>query len=417
MSGPRAEPINLKRNQRVILEKLSRRRQTPHALVERSQIILLAEKGLSNSEIARQLKLDRSTVQRWRQRWLDSRDRLAAVESKRARLELIKKILRDEPRPGTPVHFSVEQVVQIIAVACEDPQQSGYPVSHWTPKELAAEVLKRGIVERISVRTIKRFLAEADLKPHQVRYWLNHEPEDPIAFRSQIAQICQHYLQALSVHQVGIHLVSTDEMTGIQALERLQPTRRPRPGKPERQEFEYERHGTLSLIASLEVALGTVVPSLGPNRTEADFLNHIKSVIDQDPEGGWIFILDQLNTHKSESLVRLVVERCGLKLDLGLKGKSGILKSMQTRGQFLAEPTHRIRFVYTPKHCSWLNQIEMWFSILTRRLLRRGSFHSVQELSRRILDFINYFNQTLAKPFNWKYKPCVWTYDQAPIAA
>ncbi|MGB5712188.1 MAG: helix-turn-helix domain-containing protein, partial [Waterburya sp.] len=110
MSGPRPQPINLKRNQRAILKKLSRRRQTPHALVERSQIILLAEEGLSNSEIARQLNIDRSTVQRWRQRWLESSDRLAGVESKRARLEIIKKILRDEPRPGTPVHFSVEQV-------------------------------------------------------------------------------------------------------------------------------------------------------------------------------------------------------------------------------------------------------------------------------------------------------------------
>jgi len=146
-----------------------------------------------------------------------------------------------------------------------------------------------------------------------------------------------------------------------------------------------------------------VTPTIGLTRTEADFLAHITRTIALDPEGEWVFITDQLNTHQSESLVCLVATVCGLEQDLGVKGKSGILKSMKTRANFLQNPAHRIRFVYTPKHTSWMNQIEIWFSILVRRVLKRGNFTSVEELRKRILEFIDYFNQTMAKPFKWTY--------------
>jgi transposase len=198
--------------------------------------------------------------------------------------------------------------------------------------------------------------------------------------------------------------MSADEKTGIQALERAHPTLPMKPGLVERREFEYIRHGTQVLIANFEVATGKLVsPSIGTTRTEADFLAHISRTMSSDPDGEWIFIVDQLNTHKSESLVRLVAERCGIKTDLGLKGQSGILKSMQSRSAFLQDAAHRIRFVYTPKHTSWLNQIEIWFSILVRRVLKRGNFTSVDQLRERILAFIDYFNKTLAKPFKWTY--------------
>ncbi len=124
-----------------------------------------------------------------------------------------------------------------------------------------------------------------------------------------------------------------------------------------------------------------------------------------------ILILDQLNTHKSETLVRLVARHCNLTLELGEKGQSGILASMESRAAFLTDPSHRIRFVYTPKHTSWLNQIEIWFSILVRQLLKRGSFKSVDELTAQMRTFIDYFNRTLANPFQWKFKPCRWTYN------
>jgi transposase len=193
-------------------------------------------------------------------------------------------------------------------------------------------------------------------------------------------------------------------MTGIQALERKHPTVPMRPGQVERREFEYLRPGTQSLIANFEVATGQVIaPSIGPTRTEADFAAHIERTIATDPGAEWVFLVDQLNTHQSEALVRLVAEQCPIAIDLGEKGERGILKTMATRAAFLQETTHRIRFLYTPKHSSWLNQVEIWFSILVRRLLKRGSFRSTLELRERIQAFIEHFNRTMAKPFRWTY--------------
>jgi transposase len=205
------------------------------------------------------------------------------------------------------------------------------------------------------------------------------------------------------LHALGVRIMSTDEMTGIQALERAALTQPMRPGRPERREFEYLRHGTLSLIANFEVATGQLVmPTLGPTRTEADFTAHIAQTIATDPAAAWVFVTDQLNTHQSESLVRLVAEQCGITDDLGVKGESGILHALATRAAFLRDPSHRISFVYVPKHTSWLNQIEIWFSILVRRVIKRGTFTSVEDLRARILAFIDYFNRT-AKPFRWTY--------------
>jgi hypothetical protein len=169
-------------------------------------------------------------------------------------------------------------------------------------------------------------------------------------------------------------------------------------------EFEYKRHGTLCLIANFDVVTGeAIAPTIGPTRTEEDFATHIARTVDLDPDATWIFVADQLNTHKSEALVRFVAERCGIDDDLGVKGESGILTSMKTRKRFLEAADHRIRFVYTPRHASWLNQIEIWFSILSRRALRRASFESLEALERRLIDFIKYFNTVLAKPFRWTY--------------
>jgi transposase len=203
--------------------------------------------------------------------------------------------------------------------------------------------------------------------------------------------------------QLGVRIVSCDELTAIQALERTAPTQPMQPGLVERREFEYVRHGTLSLISNFEVATGQVIaPSVGPTRTEADFARHIEQTIALEPEASWVFITDQLNIHQSESLVRLVAKCCGSRDDLGQKGKTGVLQSLASRAAFLSDPTHPIQFVYLPKHTSWLNQVEIWLGILVRRVIKRGNFTSPDDLRAKILAFIDYFNRT-AKPFRWTY--------------
>jgi transposase len=200
-----------------------------------------------------------------------------------------------------------------------------------------------------------------------------------------------------------VHLVSCDEKTGIQALEReITPMK---PGQEERQDNAYERHGTQCLIANFEIATGKIIsPTIGDTRTEEDFVRHVRETVRQDPQGEWVFVVDQLNTHKSAGLVEWVSQSCEIEAELGVKGKYGILENMETRMTFLSDPTHRIRFVYTPKHASWLNQVEIWFSILVRRLLKRLSVKSTDELKQKITAFIDYFNRVMAKPFKWTYK-------------
>jgi DDE superfamily endonuclease len=217
--------------------------------------------------------------------------------------------------------------------------------------------------------------------------------------------VCACYRAARRLYEEeGTHTACVDEMTGIQALERIAPTKPTKPGRVERREFEYRRHGTQCLIGNFEVATGEVIsPTVQKTRTEEDFARHIAGTVATDPRAGWVFVVDNLTTHCSEALVRFVAEACGVEDDLGKKGKRGVLRSVATRRAFLRDLGRRIRFVYVPKHTSWLNQIEIWFSVLVRRVIKRGSFTSEADLREKILAFIDYFNRTLAKPYRWTF--------------
>jgi len=405
MPGPKPVQISVSYRQKVVLRKQKRRWKCPQGIALRAQIILLSLKH-SNSYIAKYLSISVTTVRKWRKRWHDAATTLASVDrdgwTNRQLTALVTTILDDAPRSGAPGKFTAEQVAQIIWVACQPPELSDRPITHWTARELADELVKRGIVPSISVSTVHHILFDNDLKPHLSKAWLNREPGDKAIFDREAGLVTIIYQQAKVLAEQGAHLMSTDEKTGIQALEPLYPTLPMKPGLVELREADYARHGTCCVIANFDIVSGNVIsPTVGPTRTEADFLAHVATTIATDPTATWIFVVDNLNIHVSELLVDFVATTCSVTADLGKKGKTGILKCMRTRKAFLEDAAHRIRFVYTPKHCSWLNQVECWFSILARKLLKRGIFTSVEDLKQKILAFIGYYNETMAKPFKW----------------
>lgn len=408
MSG-KAAKIMLTEKQESILRRIHRSTTASQRLVQRVRIILLAFAGSLNVDIAKIVGLARKQVGVWRRRWQQSFDALVAIECRETQAELrraIEDVLSDAPRSGSAGTFTAEQVTQVLAVACEEPEQSGRPVDRWTHRELADEVIHRKIVPSISASQVGRYLAQAELQPHRSKYWLNTKEKDPEVFQQQVETVCQTYLEAPGLYfRENTHTVSVDEMPGVQALQRVARTIPMQPGQAARIEFEYKRHGTLCLTGNWDVVLGQMIaPTIGTTRTEEDFAWHIHNTVATDPASPWVFVVDNLNTHCSESLVRYVARL--EKIDentLGKKGKCGALKSMASRQDFLAERTHRIRFVYLPKHTSWLNQIEIVFGIVGRRVVRRGNFKSLTALKERLLDFIDYFNRTFAKPFRWTY--------------
>ena len=319
----KAAKVKVSERQLDILQELSRSRTAARGIVQRALILVLGVQGLQNERIAAEVGLIRRQVGLWRRRWRNAWDSLCVwecTEPHRLR-EAILNVLADAPRPGCPGKITAEQVARILAVACESPKLSGRPITRWTHQELRDEVVKRKIVQSISAVQVGRYLKQAAVQPHRSKMWLNTTEKNTEKFQREAAKVCETYLEAPRKAAVdGTHTVSVDEATSLQAIERNAPDLPAQPGSVIKQEFEYTRHGTTTLTAGLDVVTGQIVsPTLEATRTEPEFVDHIARTVNLDPTGEWIFIVDNLNTHASESLVEWVAEQCGIEDSLGKK--------------------------------------------------------------------------------------------------
>jgi transposase len=347
-----ADTVRLTRRRRKALTRISNQASGQFRQVQRARILLVAAGKTPNAVIARQVGCTPGTVRKVRR---DYRTRGM-------------RALDDRPRPGRPPVYDVDVHLLIIATATSEPPDTD---AQWTHHSIAEHLrASRGI--GISASQVGRILADADIKPHRVRGWLNR-PDDP-EFFTRAALICALY-QAIPADTV---LLSVDEKTGIQAKSRKHRTRRAGRGRPERREFEYVRHGTVSLMAAMNVADGSIRPKIIERNNSDTFIEFLTEIDQAVPA--------HLNIH-------LVMDN----------GSSHTSKA--TRKWLAAHP--RFVVTYTPKHASWLNMVELVFSILTRRLLRRGEFTSREHLANKIIKFFTHYNRT-AKPFRW-------TYDGRPL--
>ena len=322
--GGRSARVTITEKQQQILLEFSKSRTEPLAIVQRSTIILLAFDRKSCDEIAAATGLERHAIGIWRRRWQDSWPELTNYECAENLSELrkaIRETLRDAPRAGCGGKFTAEQVTHILAVACEPPEMSNLPITHWTHQELRDEVVRRGIVDSISVSQVGRYLQQAALQPHRKKMWLNTTEKDPALFQQQVEKVCQTYLQAPELNvKDGTRTVSLDEMTGLQAVERNAPDKPPLPGEVAKLEFEYTRHGTTTVIGNFDVVTGKMfATTIQPTRTEEDHVKHIQQTIATDPTVNWVILVDCLNTHCSASLVEYVAKICEPETELGKK--------------------------------------------------------------------------------------------------
>jgi transposase len=323
----KAAKVTVSERQLSILNELRRSKTEAAWVVQRSAIIVLAWEGRLNEEISAEVGLGRMEVGKWRRRWRDAWEDLTLLECSEPRRlrQAIRDTLQDAPRSGCRGKFTAEQVTQILALACEPPELSGRPITHWTNGELRAEIIKRGIVENISVSQVGRYLREAMLQPHRRKMWINTTEKDPATFQRQVEEVCQTYQEA-SARQAtdGTRTVCVDEMTGLQALERNAPDKDVRPDEVAKHEFEYTRHGTTTLIGNWDVVQGAMIAeTIGPTRTEPDFVAHIQQTVATQPEVPWVFVVDCLNVHWSATLVEWVAERCEPNRPLGKKRQVG----------------------------------------------------------------------------------------------
>ena len=381
MPTPIAPRISLTQNARADLQALARTHSTPQTLALRARILLRAGEPESptNLNIAHDLGCSNLTVGKWRRRYH----------------ALGLAGLQDAMRPGRPKTIASPTRVQVISVASSLPQDQDRTVTRWTLDEIVTALLETLGTDAISRSSIWRILEDVDLKPHKSAYGLNSHDED---FEAKAQPICQLYVGALEAYAQGRLVICCDEKSGMQVLERKAPTKPAQAGRRERREHEYIRHGTRVLINSLAVATGQIAWTLGATRKAPDFVVHLKRAYQCLPRmKRYDWVMDNLNTHWSLEVCRLVARWCGVPFD-----PHQLQKGPQRRA-FLSDPSHRHVFHFTPKHGSWLNQAELFFGVLQRCFLARGSFTSIKDFERRLERFLKDYNVRHAHPYRWTY--------------
>lgn len=379
------------------------------AVVQRARCVLLAHRKLSFVAISAIVGLSSKSVSRWIHRFCDSLEALNQLENEQVHAALKRALVdcfRDAPRSGRPHKFSPGEVTSLISIACEDPEDSGRPVTSWTVSEIVDEAISRNVVGSISVAQVRRYLHGVQLRPHKNKGWCFTTEKDQELFQKQVKNVCQTYLDAPArLAEENIRTVCIDEMTSLQANEKRAPTKRPAPGQCGKEECQYTRHGTVCLTGNWDVACGQFIsPTIEETRNNEDFSKHVDRLIKTGLADGWVFVVDNLNTHCGEPLVRMIAKHLGISArKLGRAKKHGILKDMASRRAFLSDLSHAIRFVYIPKHSSWLNQIEAVFGIFNRRVMRGGNFTSKSDLINKLTRFAAYYNETIAKPMKWTF--------------
>jgi len=382
-----APPILLEPSEQATLRRLASNATSELRISQRAQIILRAAQGHSNLEIRHQLGCDLKTIGKWRQRYLKRRQDEPGCD--------VEQWLADAKRPGRPPQFDEFFWIDVLALTTSNPQDSQRPVTHWSSSELAEEVVERELAPSIHRSTISRFLAACKLQPHRVKEWVNRKP-DP-EFENRAHRVKQLLVQAQKEPNDERAVVSFDEKTGMQAKQRIAPAQSMAIGRPARIEFEYSRHGTLVLFAMMLVTTGEIFAQMRPNRTNPVTAEVLLSQLRGLLKAGYKkidVVLDQLNTHWSQELVQVVAQLC----QLPKLAEEDIATGAQRRA-WLESPDKSIVFYFTPKHASWLNPIEIWFGVLARKVLRRGSFCSTSELEGKVNRFVDYFNQRMAKPY------------------
>jgi transposase len=341
--------ITLKRPVKRRLVWVTRKRTTPFAIVQRARIVLLSAEGCTVADICQILGVDRQVARRWRKRFIEEGE----------------DALMDRRRSGRPKSIEARVWEKVATLVVQPPENFNVALNRWTVRELSTYLAER-YGWRVGRSSLSRFLRSMALKPHRIRYFLN--PTDP-EFDKKAAKICRLYIAP----PAGVAVLSVDEKPGVQVRSRRHPTRPMRPGKVARVEFEYTRHGTRNVFAAFDIRTGIVIVEVTKDRKVPRVLAFLDQIRRAYPRGRVIIITDNINTRR------------------GPEAKAWL------------EAHPRFRFVFTPYHGSWLNQVEIWFGILTRKCLRGVSFDSLAKLAAAVYRFTTRWNRDLARPFEWTY--------------